>query len=265
MDMPNEFKDSLKGKDRVFGEDLKSAKWIQRKQTLIEGCYKIRQFMTQERHISVMDAERWKKTKEKAAYAWKELNETISFRNSPDSEFLDKARAVAFFAVPVAFGITMGGLLYNSMTPSPRAEFVNYLERQKITAISNADVKKLYSDKNLVTFDIGKDRYSVLQGNVIEITQNKKKAIVPDDVYLLDAIEEAKAAKVNFKYSIGDVKTAKIAEGDKIVRLGWGLDMGINHKADNIAGSVAAGLIAGLLGFLAEMGAIAGLDKLRGY
>jgi len=263
--MVKSFKDIVKRADKPFGVDGKTAAWHVRKDLLIEKFQVAKAFMTKERRISVMDAEGWKKAKEKAAYAWKELNDTVSFSNSPDSMFFDRARAVAFFAVPVAFGITMGGLLYTSMVPNPRAEFVNYFEKQKITAISNADVKKLYSDKNLVTFDIGKDRYNVLQGNVIEITQNKKKAIVPDDVYLLDAIEEAKAAKVNFKYSIGDVKTAKIAEGDKIVRLGWGLDMGINHKADNIAGSVAAGLIAGILGLLAEMAAIAGLDKLRGY
>jgi len=263
--MVKSFKDIVKRADKPFGVDGKMAKWNVRKDLLIDGLQRSKNFMTVERHVTLMDAERWNKAKEKAAYAWKELNDTISFSNSPDSPFLDRARAVAFLAMPVAFGIAMGGLLYTFMVPNPRAEFVNYFEKQKITAISNADVKKLYSDKNLVTFDIGNDRYRVLQGNIIEITQNKKQVAIPDDTYLLDAIGEAKAAKVNFKYSIGDVKTAKIAEKDKIVRLQWSLNMGVNHRADNIAGSVALGIIVGLLGFLAEMAAIAGLDKLRGY
>ena len=262
--MVKSFKDIVKGADKPFGVDGKTAAWHVRKDLLIEGFQNAKSFMTKERHVTLVDTEGWKKTKEKAAYAWKELNDTVSFSNSPNSPFLESARAVALFAVPIAFGITMGGLLYSSMVSNPRTELVDYLESQKITAISNADVKKLYSDKNLVTFDIGNDRYRVLQGNVIEITQNKKQVAIPDDTYLLDAIEEAKAAKVNFKYSIGDVKTAKIAEKDKIVRLQWSLNMGVNHRADNIAGSVALGIIVGLLGFLAEMAAIAGLDKIRG-
>jgi hypothetical protein len=256
--MAKSFKDIVKGAEKPFGVDGRLAKWNVRKDLLIEGFQNAKSFMTRERHVTLMSPEKKEKLKEGIGKAWEGLNDTFSAQNSNNTTWVVTLAISSVFAVWIGYQCAYG------LRTDPKIQLMQYLDNQVITAISPMEAKQMYSDKHLITMNVGGKTYDIIQGNFIELN-NKQKSVVNDDMYVIKAIEEAKEAGVKFKYNISKVKDADVSKDSKMVRVTDSLKISQNHKIEEIATGICVGIFSGLVGFFGLLLAYAGLDKLRGY